>query len=61
MIGVTHNLETINQFRLVYPSPEDIELFPGGRIQIPNRAFKYSKLPTRYFPKINRSTCSTLD
>ena len=31
MIGVTHNMETINKLRLVYPSPKDIELFPGGK------------------------------
>ena len=30
MIGVTHNLDTINKLKLVYPNPEDIELFPGG-------------------------------
>ena len=24
-------METINKLRLVYPSPKDIELFPGGK------------------------------
>ena len=37
MIGVTHNLDTINKLKLVYPNPEDIELFPGGISELSGR------------------------
>ena len=34
MIGVTHSLATINKLRAVYPTPADIELFPGGEYRL---------------------------
>ena len=34
MIGVTHSLATINKLRAVYPTPDDIELFPGGEYRL---------------------------